>query len=91
MFDVEKINKTQNRRVLHVALRKQESNNLIIDNVDFVQEVHCVLRKIKEFSNEVRSANKAGFTLKKLNKIISIGIGGSYLATDFGFNAIENN
>lgn len=91
MFNGEKINKTENRRVLHVALRKHESDSLIIDNVDLVKEVHSVLKNIKEFSNEIRSGNKTGFTGKKLKNIISIGIGGSYLATDFVFNAIKNN
>jgi glucose-6-phosphate isomerase len=72
MFNGEKINKTEKRRVLHVALRKDEKDSLVLDDVDLVKEVHEVLKKVKTYSNEIRNKVKTGWTGKKLKNIISI-------------------
>ncbi|MEA3493414.1 MAG: glucose-6-phosphate isomerase [Candidatus Margulisiibacteriota bacterium] len=72
MFKGDKINKTENRSVLHVALRSGEN-----------PEVEAVLAKIKSFSEEVLSGKRTGATGKKLKNIVSIGIGGSYLGPEY--------
>lgn len=90
MFNGEKINVTENRRVLHTALRAAKSSSLELDGVDVIKEVHSVLQNIKTFSEEVRSGKKLGYTGEKLTNIIAIGIGGSYLSTEFVYNALRN-
>lgn len=91
MFNGKIINKTENRRVLHSALRSSKSSQLILDNIDVVAEVHKVLERINNFSEEIRSGKKLGYTGEKLQNIICIGIGGSYLATEFVYNGLKND
>jgi glucose-6-phosphate isomerase len=92
MFTGEKINSTENRRVLHTALRKEKNDSLVIDdNNDIIKDVHEVLDRVKTFSENVRTGKHAGFTNKKLKNFVSIGIGGSYLGPEFIFNSIKNN
>ena len=91
MFNGTKINTCENRSVLHRALRMDKSQSLIVDGVDVVKEVHQVLDRIKTFSNDVRDGNFKGFTGKKMKNFISIGIGGSYLGSDFVFNALKSH
>ncbi len=91
MFKGEKINNTENRSVLHRALRMDKSQSLIVDKVDVVKQVHEVLDRIKNFSYKVRSGLFLGFTKKRLKNFISIGIGGSYLGVDFLYNAMKSH
>jgi glucose-6-phosphate isomerase len=91
MFRGEKINTTEKRRVLHYALRAHKDTKLVIDGKDVVSEVHTVLENIKKFSEEIRSGKKTGHTGEKLENIVCVGIGGSYLAGEFVYNALRND
>ena len=84
-----RINATENRSVLHLALRAAESDGIVLDGVDVVPEVHDVLRQIHRFSDEVRKGKRRGATGKKLTSVISIGIGGSYLGPEFVAEALR--
>lgn len=77
MFSGAHINSTENRAVMHVALRAPKEKTLFVDGVNVVPEVHSVLQKIETFSNKVRNGEWVGATGKPLTSIISIGIGGS--------------
>jgi glucose-6-phosphate isomerase len=90
MFKGEKINTTEGRRVLHTALRLSRDDKLVLDDVDLVKDVYDVLDRVKLYSEDIRNGTKTGFTGKKLKNIISIGIGGSYLGSDFVYNSIRN-
>jgi len=81
----EKINFTEDRAVLHTALRanKSEIGTIFVDDVDVVQEVHEVLDSIKTFTNAIRSGKIKGYTGKRIRNIVSVGIGGSYLGPEF--------
>ena len=85
MFNGEKINFTEERAVLHTALRADRSKEgtVIVDGVDAIKEVHEVLDQIKEFTEGVRSGAMRGYTGKRLRNIVSVGIGGSYLGPEF--------
>ena len=85
MFNGEKINFTEERAVLHTALRADRSREgtVIVDGVDAIKEVHEVLDQIKEFTEGVRSGAIRGYTGKRLRNIVSVGIGGSYLGPEF--------
>ncbi len=86
MFRGDKINFTEDRAVLHTALRASRSKIgtvLVDDDVDAIQEVHDVLDQIKVFTNGVRSGQLRGYTGKRLRNIVSVGIGGSYLGPEF--------
>jgi len=85
----EKINSTENRPVLHYALRSNKSDELVVDGVDIVKQVHCEQDKMKEFSEKVRSGQILGVTGKRIQTILSIGIGGSYLGVLTAYNAIK--
>ena len=79
MFRGEKINFTENRAVYHVALRNVTNQPMAVDGKSVVEEVNEVLEHMKEFSNQVRSGEWKGYSGKKINTIINIGIGGSDL------------
>ena len=81
----EKINFTEDRAVLHTALRadKSEIGQIFVDEMDVVAEVHDVLDSIKKFTNEIRSGERLGYTGKRIRNIVSVGIGGSYLGPEF--------
>jgi glucose-6-phosphate isomerase len=85
MVSGEKINFTEDRAVLHTALRTPESQRgtIFVDGVDVVDEVHQVLDQIKHFTEGVRSGAIRGATGKRLRNIVSVGIGGSYLGPEF--------
>lgn len=85
MVKGEKINFTEDRAVLHTALRadKSECGSIIVDGMDVVKEVHEVLDQIKQFTNGVRSGAIRGYTGKRIRNIVSVGIGGSYLGPEF--------
>lgn len=79
MFAGEKINFTEKRAVYHVALRNTSKQPMSVDGQSVVEPVNEVLEHMKEFSEEVRSGRWTGYTGKKINTIINIGIGGSDL------------
>lgn len=83
MFQGEKINSTEKRSVLHVALRMPKGKQLKVGGEDVVAEVHKVLDQIKEFSNKIRNGTLKGATGETLTNLICIGIGGSYLGSEF--------
>ncbi|MGZ3471041.1 MAG: glucose-6-phosphate isomerase, partial [Isosphaeraceae bacterium] len=79
MFRGERINVTENRPVLHVALRAPKGASIIVDGENVVPQVHAVLDKMTDFSNRVRSGTWKGHTGKRIRNVINIGIGGSDL------------
>ena len=79
MFSGEKINETENRAVLHIALRNRDSAPIWVDGKDVMPEVNAVLRKMKVFSDRLNTGDWKGYTGKKITDIVNIGIGGSDL------------
>ena len=79
MFQGEKINRTENRAVLHIALRNRSEAPIYVDGKDIMPDVKAVLDKIKNFSSKVISGKWKGYTGKKITDIVNIGIGGSDL------------
>merc|ERR1719217_1318946 len=79
MFAGEKINLTEKRAVLHVALRNRSNTPIMVDGVDVMPEVNDVLGKIEVFVNSVRSGEWKGFTGKAITDVVNLGIGGSDL------------
>lgn len=79
MFNGEKINVTENRAVLHIALRNRSNRPIYVDGVDVMPEVNRVLEKMRVFSEDVRSGRWKGYTGKAITDIVNIGIGGSDL------------
>ncbi|WP_374399654.1 glucose-6-phosphate isomerase [Flavobacterium sp.] len=88
-FQGDLINQTENRAVLHTALRAKESANILVDGANVMPEVYSVKNKIKNFSNEVISGNKKGFTGKPFTDIVNIGIGGSDLGPAMIVEALQ--
>ncbi|HEX3228965.1 MAG TPA: glucose-6-phosphate isomerase [Pyrinomonadaceae bacterium] len=89
MFRGDKINVTEDRAVLHVALRMPRSKSLVIDGRDVVPEVHSVLNKMADFSERVRSGAWKGHTGKRIRNVINIGIGGSDLGPVMAYEALK--
>jgi glucose-6-phosphate isomerase len=89
MFRGEKINITENRAVLHVALRAPKGEKIVVDGEDVVPAVHEVLDKMSAFSNRVRSGDWKGHTGKRIKNIINIGIGGSDLGPVMAYEALK--
>lgn len=85
MMNGEKINFTEDRAVLHTALRakREQIGTVFVDGVDVIKEVYDVLDQIKLFTGGVRSGDIRGYTGKRLRNIVSVGIGGSYLGPEF--------
>ena len=90
MFRGDKINITENRAVLHVALRAPKGEKILVDGKDVVPDVHAVLEKMADFSNRVRSAAWKGHTGKPIRNIINIGIGGSDLGPVMAYEALKH-
>lgn len=90
MFRGEKINVTEKRAVLHVALRAPENESIFVDGQNVVPEVHAVLNKMANFSNRVRSGEWKGYTGKRMRNIINIGIGGSDLGPVMAYEALKH-
>ena len=84
MFRGEKINVTEDRAVLHIALRAPEDAVIEVDGENVVPEVHAVLRKMADFSERVRSGQWTGHTGKRVRNVVNIGIGGSDLGPAHG-------
>jgi glucose-6-phosphate isomerase len=89
MFLGDKINVTENRAVLHVALRAPKEEAIFVDGENVVPEVHAVLDKMADFSNRVRSSAWRGYTGKRMRNIINIGIGGSDLGPSMAYDALR--
>src|SRR5438477_8093441 len=89
MFRGEKINVTEQRAVLHVALRAPKDESIIVDGENVVPEVHAVLDKMANFSNRIRSGAWTGYTGKRMRNIINIGIGGSDLGPSMAYDALR--
>ena len=90
MFSGAKINVTENRAVLHVALRAPKGETILVDGKNVVPEVHAVLDKMAEFSNRVRSGEWKGHTGKRIKNVINIGIGGSDLGPVMAYEALKH-
>ncbi len=90
MFRGEKINITENRPVLHVALRAPRDETIIVDGVNVVAEVHKVLDKMADFSSRVRSGEWKGYTGKRIRNVVNIGIGGSDLGPHMAYEALKH-
>ena len=89
MFRGDKINITENRAVLHVALRAPKDQTILVDGKNVVPEVHAVLDKMTAFCNRVRSGEWKGHTGKRIRNVINIGIGGSDLGPVMAYEALK--
>jgi glucose-6-phosphate isomerase len=89
MFSGEKINLTENRAVLHTALRAPKGASILFDGVNVVDQVHEVLDKMAAFSEKIRSGEWLGFTGKQIKNIVNIGIGGSDLGPVMAYEALK--
>ena len=89
MFRGEKINPTEKRAVLHVALRAPRDEVIEVDGHNVVPDVHKVLDRMSEFSNKVRDGSWKGHTGKRIRNVINIGIGGSYLGPEMAYLALR--
>ena len=89
MFRGDKINTTENRAVLHIALRTPKGKSIVVDGKDVVPEVHAVLDRMAAFSNRVRSGEWKGHTGKRIRNIVNIGIGGSDLGPVMAYEALR--
>ncbi|MCS6840452.1 MAG: glucose-6-phosphate isomerase [Roseiflexus sp.] len=90
MFRGERINVTENRAVLHVALRAPRDAVILVDGVNVVPEVHAVLDRMAAFAEQVRSGAWTGFTGKPIRNIVNIGIGGSDLGPVMAYEALRH-
>jgi glucose-6-phosphate isomerase len=90
MFRGDKINITENRAVLHVALRAPRDEKIFVDGKDVVPEVHAVLDKMAAFCDRVRSGDWKGHTGKAIKNVINIGIGGSDLGPVMAYEALKH-
>src|SRR6266540_3619082 len=91
MFDGEKINVTENRAVLHVALRAPRGTSITVDGENVVPQVHAVLDKMSDFASRVRSGAWTGHTGKRIRHVINIGIGGSDLGPVMAYEALRHS
>ena len=90
MFAGEHVNVTEDRSVLHVALRMPRERSLVVDGVDVVAEVHDVLDRMSAFADAVRSGDWRGFTGKPIANVVNIGIGGSDLGPVMAYRALRH-
>jgi len=90
LFRGDKINVTENRAVLHMALRAPRGASIIVDGQNVVPQVHAVLDKMADFSNRVRSGEWKGHTGKRIRNVINIGIGGSDLGPVMAYEALKH-
>ena len=89
MFSGAKINVSENRAVLHVALRAPRGQHIFVDGKDVVPDVHSVLDRMAAFSDEVRSGAWTGHSGKRIRNVVNIGIGGSYLGPEMAYRALR--
>ena len=90
MFRGDRINVTEDRPVLHVALRMPKGASLVVDGVDVVAEVHAVLDRMEAFSDRIRSGEWKGHTGKPIRNVVNIGIGGSDLGPAMAYEALRH-
>ena len=90
MFRGDKINVTENRAVLHVALRAPQTEKILVDGKDVVPGVHAVLDRMAEFAGRVRAGEWKGFTGKPIRNVVNIGIGGSDLGPVMAYEALRH-
>jgi glucose-6-phosphate isomerase len=90
MFHGEKINVTEKRAVLHVALRASRDESIVVDGENVVPKVHAVLDRMADFSNRVRSGEWKGHTGKRIRNVINVGIGGSDLGPVMAYEALKH-
>jgi glucose-6-phosphate isomerase len=90
MFRGEHINVTEDRAVLHVALRMPRDAQLVVDGNDVVADVHAVLDRMSDFANRVRSGEWKGFTGRRIRNVVNIGIGGSDLGPAMAYDALRD-
>src|SRR5580693_5727408 len=86
----EHINVSEDRAVLHVALRMPRTASLVVDGTDVVRQVHEVLDRMADFSNRVRSGEWRGYTGKRIRNVINVGIGGSDLGPVMAYEALRH-
>ena len=89
MFSGEKINVTENRAVLHVALRSPKGSKIMLDGKNVIPPVHDVLDRMADFTNRVRSGKWKGHTGKRIRNVVNIGIGGSDLGPVMAYEAMR--
>jgi len=89
MFRGEKINTSENRAVLHVALRAERGERIVVDGENVVPVVHRVLDRMAAFSESVRSGAWVGHSGKRIRNIVNVGIGGSYLGPEMAYRALR--
>lgn len=89
MFRGDKINVTEHRAVLHIALRAPRDAHIYVDGEDVVPEVHAVLDRMSDFSQRVRSGEWKGFTGKRIRNVVNVGIGGSDLGPVMAYEALR--
>jgi glucose-6-phosphate isomerase len=90
MFRGDRINVSENRSVLHVALRMPRGTSLVVDGVDVVEEVHAVLERMAAFAERVRSGAWTGHTGRPIRNVVNIGIGGSDLGPVMAYEALRH-
>src|SRR5947208_9394770 len=89
MFGGEKINITEERAVLHVALRAPQGASIVLDGRNVVPDVHAVLDSMADFANRVRDGAWKGHTGKRIRNVVNIGIGGSDLGPVMAYEALK--
>jgi len=89
MFRGERINVSENRSVLHVALRMPKDSSLVVDGVDVVAQVHEVLDRMSAFARKIRSGEWKGYTGKPIRNVVNVGIGGSDLGPVMAYEALR--
>src|SRR6266478_2376037 len=90
MFRGDKINVSEKRSVLHVALRAPRGAKIVVDGVDVVSQVHAVLDRMSEFAERVRNGSWKGHTGKRIRNVVNIGIGGSDLGPVMAYEALRH-
>jgi glucose-6-phosphate isomerase len=90
MFRGDRINATENRSVLHVALRAPRGDSIVVDGKDVVPEVHAVLDRMSSFASRVRDGRWTGHTGKRIKNVVNIGIGGSDLGPVMAYEALRH-
>jgi glucose-6-phosphate isomerase len=90
MFSGQKINVTEQRAVLHTALRADKGERIVVDGVDVVPEVHAVLDRMAAFCDQVRSGQWKGHTGRRIRNVVNLGIGGSDLGPAMAYQALRH-
>lgn len=90
MFSGKEINRTEHRAVLHTALRRPRSDQLLLDGLDIIPDIHAVLDRMGVFSERVRSGEWRGYDGREITDIVNIGIGGSYLGPKMTCQALRS-